>query len=330
MAFPETVTPHNHEPFSSTDHYLDFHRQMLAQRINHTPNQKKVLQLAKQMLDDDKFSPEPEQLQPLGVEDPLALHFQLQFQEYLHTHPTPEPQSDQERFLIVGLEGVRARGEGTYGIGATWRHRAKTGRGKGVEYIALGRNGLFNYADPTAHAEMMALRISAYIKQAFMTHPEVQITSAQEARIFLARTIPQQYRHDLIVRDVATQKSWTEMDTNLEPCSMCTTAIINEAAPHGLRGVQIASADSPFAPLGSQGADTLPPEFARILQLKIANGTLIPRFVRDEGWENTDADPQLLDLCDQVFLKGRGHLDRLLEAYGTSAKGYLAIEAAHI
>lgn len=319
---PSTETLHLIEPIISPDtgSYINRHRRDISQALD-IPKLNDILGVADQMYEDPSYQPSSDTLKNLGVEDPLLYKFMTQMQDYLANNDVQTPRSDEERMLLTTLRAIEARKAGTYGIGATWRLVVN-----GVEYIAMGGNGLFDKADPSLHAEMAAFRLSGDIKRAFMNHPDIKITNALQARTFLGNYLTPEQQHELIIRDVETSSEFfAELDTNLEPCAMCSVAIINEAALGGLRTVHIGSSDSNFAPLGSKGVNTLPINFAQMLQDKLASGILTVRFLQEE----TDASTFIMRLANDIFLRGRDHLDAMVASGGTSAAGYHAIHTAH-
>lgn len=320
---PSTETLRLIEPIISPDtrSYINRHRSDISQALN-IPKLNDILGVADLMYEDSTYIPSPDVLKDLGVEDPLLYKFMTQMQEYLENYDIPTPRSDEERMLLTTLRAIEARKAGTYGIGAAWRLVVN-----GVEYIAMGGNGLFDKADPSLHAEMAAFRLSGDIKRAFMKHPDIRITNALQARAFLGKILTPDQQRELIIRDTETSQGFfAELDTNLEPCAMCSVAIINESALGGLRVVHIGSSDSDFAPLGSKGANTLPINFAQMLQHKLASGILSVRFLQEE---ETDASPDIMKLANDIFLRGRDHLDAMVASGGTSAAGYHAIRTAH-
>lgn len=307
----------------NTREYIGRHRTQITESLD-LPNLDDILRVAEHMFQDSDYQPEPEILDYLGVQDPLLYRFMVDMKQYLASHDIPAPRSDEERMLLTTLRAIEARKAGTYGIGAAWRVVIN-----GVEYIAMGGNGLFNQADPTLHAEMAAFRLSGHIKRAFMEHPDVRIQNASQAREFLGKFLSSEQQHELIIRDTTASFDGpnAELDTNLEPCAMCSVAIINEAALGGLRAVHIGSPDSPFAPLGSEGVNTLPPQFASMLQEKIKTGVLEVRFIQEDP--NSDVSPEIITLADNIFFRGRDFLDARVREGGTSAAGYAAIRRAH-
>jgi tRNA(Arg) A34 adenosine deaminase TadA len=165
----------------------------------------------------------------------------------------PEPLTVQEYFTLV-LGGIaRSIDSGDYGISAVLAFAHD-----GVEVISMGRNSMLSTHDPLGHAEVDAIRglrdflRSGQDERRRTMSPWTDVRSAafRDTRTFV-RPVPRDHPEGL------------RLFTSLEPCPMCTVAIMNSA----IREVYIACADEFGGALSSERLAGLPaiwPEMARI------------------------------------------------------------------
>lgn len=194
--------------------------------------------------------------------------------------PGARPHSQEEMFLRLLDHGVRAREAGNYGIAA-----ACVVRHGGRELISFGASTLFSDRDPSGHAEMNALRNASRIARASDAEQEAML--ADEAAF--------------LVRDAPHERTETLLYSTLEPCPMCTVAIVNA----GVHEVVVGCADE-FA-----GAllrlDTLAPLWEELVR---ARGMAVHLLGSDEF------PGELLDQLRSLFFDTKDPLDQELERGG--------------
>lgn len=199
--------------------------------------------------------------------------------------PRAERHSAEEMFLWLLERGVLARQTGNYGIAAAYvvRHA-------GSEMVCFGQNTMFSDHDPTGHAEIGALR------------------KAQRAIHGASPPLPE----DIIVRAAPHTRQESILYSTLEPCPMCTVAIINA----GIERVVVGHGD------GAAGAmmhlHALPPLWGDLA----AERDIDIRAVA--AGRGPDAIPQeLLDLLHDLFFDEREDLDSQLTTTGVLATKHL-------
>lgn len=194
-----------------------------------------------------------------------------------------ETDSASAYFGLLLERAIEAGRQGNYAISA-----ALSARQSGSEVITLGANSLFGDRDPTGHAEMNAIRLAHRLGHA---HEEslVDVPSS-----------------DVVIRDAADERSEMVLYTTLEPCPMCTVAIINS----GINRVVIAAEDPEAGSLSPQRLGSLPPlwpELADSIGLEVCFAQS-----QDPTQAMTYLEPQLRSELIEVFLHSRESLDQAL------------------
>ncbi|HEX2086594.1 MAG TPA: deaminase [Solirubrobacteraceae bacterium] len=187
--------------------------------------------------------------------------------------PAAAAHSPEEMFLRLLERGADARAAGNYGIAAAYVLRAG-----GRELVAFGENSVFSESDPAGHAEMNAMRLARTLA----------LAGEAERRRLLGDA------RRVLVRDAPHDRLETLLYSTLEPCPMCTVAIVNA----GVEEVLVAQEDADAGTL--LHLDRLPP--------------LWPDFARQRGLRVTRAalPRQLDELLERLFLDDKDNLDRRL------------------
>lgn len=194
--------------------------------------------------------------------------------------PGARPHTHEEMFLRLLHHGVHAREAGNYGIAA-----ACVVRHGGRELVCFGASTLFSDRDPSGHAEMNALRNANHLARASDADREAMLSKGT----------------GFLLRDAPHVRSETLLYSTLEPCPMCTVAIVNA----GVDEVVVGCADE-FA-----GAllrlDTLAPLWAELVAARhMAVHLLGPDEVPGE----------LLGQLRSLFFETKDPLDRDLQRGG--------------
>ena len=187
-------------------------------------------------------------------------------------------------FLRLLDHGARARAAGNYGIAAAYVVRSE-----GTEIVCFGENSVFSEQDPTGHAELNSLRLARRIAGADRGERDRLLGNER----------------CVLLRDAPHDRFETLLYSTLEPCPMCTVAIINA----NVERVFVAHADPPAGAL--LHLDRLPPlwgDFATERELEVVKAT-------DEGSDGV-VPGELADLLNRLFLDGKDELDRRLTADG--------------
>lgn len=212
--------------------------------------------------------------------------------------PLVAPHSAEEMFLRLLEHGARARAAGNYGIAAAY-----VVRGGGTELVCFGENTVFTQADPTGHAEINALRLARH----------VAVATDEERAALLADT------RRTLVRDAPHDRSETLLYSTLEPCPMCTVALLNA----GVQRVVVAEPDAAAGAL--LHLDSLPPLWPQLAASRGLDVVLAS--------DAAAADPvpaELVDLLKRLFLDGKDHLDAQLDTHPAfPGQVLVAIARAH-
>jgi tRNA(Arg) A34 adenosine deaminase TadA len=185
------------------------------------------------------------------------------------------PGEAEELFTLLLERAEAARAAGDYGIAA-----ACVLRHGGQEVVLFGQNRLFSEHDPTGHAEIDALRRA----RALLTG------DADERRDVLEHALVRPAPHD---------RAESILYTTLEPCPMCTVALLNA----GVDGVVVAQPDDVAGAL--LRLSSLTPLWAdlaarRGLRVDVASttpaaATFVPAELLDRLAETFAADRESLD-----------------------------------
>ena len=199
-----------------------------------------------------------------------------------------EPHTAEEYFTVLLDRAVRAIEAGNYGISA-----ALAVCYDDVELISFGQSTMISERDPFGHAEANAIRslqrfialdVSGRIESAVQwSNSESVATSTGADRIFVRSASPSYGSESILY-------------TTLEPCPMCTVAIINSR----IQRVIIAIPDEPGGTLEPERLAKLPSLWPRIaasqgLQVDFANSQ---KFSQDT---DTYIPPELSAMLNNVF-----------------------------
>jgi tRNA(Arg) A34 adenosine deaminase TadA len=191
-----------------------------------------------------------------------------------------EPGTSQEIFLYLLERAAHARLRGDYAIAA-----ALVVRSRGLETIYFGESTLFSRRDPLGHAEVNAIR------------------RALAAAASGGRRSGSSGSSEVIVRSAPHGHDETLLYSTLEPCPMCTVAIINA----GIGKVCVAHED---------------PHAGALLRLDSLT-EVWPAIARERGLEigtpgemASEVGPELLSRLVDLFESTRGELDQQLEGHG--------------
>jgi tRNA(Arg) A34 adenosine deaminase TadA len=205
-------------------------------------------------------------------------------------------------YFSMLCERARRAGEaGDYAIGAALSVTSAEG-----ELIVFGVNTLFSERNPSGHAEMGAIMRAHAIARA-----------APDQRADLIRT------EDVVVRPAAGSPPTSVLFTTLEPCPMCTVAIVNA----GIERVVIASEDPPSGTLEHDRLERLPAIWSHLAQrLDVVwaqsedssdTATYLPAELRAELLGRFEDSRQQLD--DSLLERGALNFDALRDAIRASA-----------
>jgi tRNA(Arg) A34 adenosine deaminase TadA len=198
--------------------------------------------------------------------------------------PHARPYSSEEMFLRLLERGADAREAGNYGIAAAY-----VVRDAGIEVACFGQSTMFSAGDPRGHAEMNALRLAARLARG----PELQT-----ARILEDESLT-------LVRDAPHDRFETVLYSTLEPCPMCTVAILNS----GVGRVVVGCADEAAGSI--LRLDTLAPLWGALAQQRGLEVEVVG-VTRDEPVAS-----ELLELLRSLFFDSKEPLDEQLERAGT-------------
>lgn len=207
---------------------------------------------------------------------------------------TAEPHSPAEMFLRLLLHSADAREAGNYGIAAAYAVRSN-----GYELVCFGESTLFSAADPGGHAEMNALRLAGQL--------------ARDSRSGEGRATPGQ--RPVLVREAPHRGFETILYSTLEPCPMCTVAILNAGVQRVVVGVPDEAAGALLR------LHTLAPLWA---DLASRRGLEVSTLEDELGAE----DPGLEALLSEVFFEHKAPLDERLVTRGVLPQDPLAQLAA--
>lgn len=165
-----------------------------------------------------------------------------------------EPYSDAEYFTMLLAAAMQAQEAGDYGIAA-----ALVIRDRRRELISVGRNAVLSARDPLGHAEINAIRGIQSMLASRRTHqpqhPQpwtggLTMASGSASAVFLRPARPR-------LSPVAIE---SVLYTSLEPCPMCTVAIISSR----IERVVIAAPDEQGGALAPERLATLPPAWSSL------------------------------------------------------------------
>lgn len=204
------------------------------------------------------------------------------------------PFSVEEYFIAILDKAVYANEAGDYGIGA-----ALVLRVGGVEVVSLGWSTMLTKHDPLGHAETNAI-----------TRLRRFLSGRQSDRIHQAA-----YWRDLpsilgsgkkIYLRPATAGPAAQLFTSLEPCPMCTVAIMNA----GIERVVVAVPDEPAGALGPGRLGKLPPLWPALAKEQ----RLQVEFTTSEAGQNVAAHLpfDLATLLHQAFWSTKEGVDKRL------------------
>jgi len=163
-----------------------------------------------------------------------------------------EPYSDGEYFAMLLDSAVQAQDAGDYGIAAALVIRARD-----TELISVGRNAVLSSRDPMAHAEINAIRGIQSVLASQRTHQPQQaqpwtggLTAGSASAVYYrpART------------PVSPGATESVLYTSLEPCPMCTVAILSSH----IQRVLIAAPDEQGGALAPERLAKLPPAWSSL------------------------------------------------------------------
>jgi tRNA(Arg) A34 adenosine deaminase TadA len=200
--------------------------------------------------------------------------------------------SAHERFQGLLEHGLEALADGSYGIAASY-----VIRGEGLEVELFGHNTLA-LADPQGHAEMNAIRRAVRV----LRRPEGERPAAlaELAKTGVAR----------IRRTARGDAPRTEVFSTLEPCPMCTVAIINA----GVEAVTFAHEDPLAGALDDDRRARLGPLWGRIADEQGLRARCCQSEREDE--RSTYVPDDLLRTLVELFEGTREPLDKRLMERG--------------
>jgi tRNA(Arg) A34 adenosine deaminase TadA len=169
-----------------------------------------------------------------------------------------ESHTAQEYFTVLLGWATRAAQAGDFGISA-----ALVVQYGNVELISLGRNTAISLRDPFGHAEINAIK---YFRDFQSIDPTERASHAREWTDTLS--ILRSADHILVRATDFLTTGKSTLYTTLEPCPMCTVAIMNA----GIERVIIASSDEPAGTLAPDRLSNLPaiwPRLARQQNLEV-------------------------------------------------------------
>lgn len=197
------------------------------------------------------------------------------------------PFSAQERFQHLLGHGLQALEGGSYGIAACY-----VIRGNGIEVTLFGHNTLA-LNDPLGHAEMNALRAAVGIVRLPPERHAAGLGDLVQAGTARVRRVP-------------PGDARTAVFSTLEPCPMCTVAIINA----GVDEVTYAHDDELAGALAGERRARLGPLWARIAR---GQGLRVRRCQsRDPGDIETYLPNDLRETLIELFEGTRAPLDQRL------------------
>jgi tRNA(Arg) A34 adenosine deaminase TadA len=211
------------------------------------------------------------------------------------------PGTIDEYAAVLLARAAKAAERGDYGVSALL-----SARFDGSEMVIFGENTVFTLGDPLGHAEITALRrLTDLLARASSTpHPTEKWTRARARDTNVA----------ILSRPLLYQSDELVMMSLLEPCPMCTVALINAGVNRvvflqedSLAG---ASAPSRIARLGRFWAGAVK---QKPIGIEFGAGGL---------------PPTLLNGLHEVFQGSREALDRKLRAQGAIDREILAAVVA--
>jgi tRNA(Arg) A34 adenosine deaminase TadA len=208
------------------------------------------------------------------------------------------PQSAEEYFALLLDRALRAQEAGNGGISAALAVRCN-----GFEIISFGWNTVFSQRDPLGHAEVNAIRRlsdlvaspSGAAKRSIGSWTSVFQVLHSDQNIFIRRT-----------GDTCCQ---SVLYTTLEPCPMCTVALITA----GVNSVLVAASDESTGALVSGRLDSLPAtwlELARRQGLRVCLSSSSPADV------SNFIPTELRSMLNETFLANREKLDSQIAQEG--------------
>lgn len=156
-----------------------------------------------------------------------------------------QPYTAEEYFTVLLGRAIQASLTGDYGISA-----ALVDRYQGVELVSLGRNTVISRSDPFGHAEANAIR---------HFRDFARLAPADRASEVVPWTDPLSVAdsdHAMFIRPTSSTSAadGSVLYTTLEPCPMCTVAIMNSR----VQTVVIATPDEPAGVLAPERLARLP------------------------------------------------------------------------
>jgi tRNA(Arg) A34 adenosine deaminase TadA len=206
------------------------------------------------------------------------------------------PHSTEEYFTVILDRAVRASEVGDYGIGAALLLRAD-----GVEVVTLGWSTMVTGHNPLGHAEIGAIsQMKRFLSAIRANRAQQHVGRWGDLRSVLSSS------DRIFLRPAAADRPAVELFSSLEPCPMCTVAIINA----GIDRVLIALPDEPAGALGPGRLDKLPPLWpslarAQGLEVKFAVSQLIQK-------SDTYLPPELVSLLHDAFWTTKEAVDSRL------------------
>lgn len=209
---------------------------------------------------------------------------------------TIPPYSAGEYFAALLGRAVQALNDGDYGISA-----ALVVRYADFELISLARNTVISRCDPIGHAETNAIR---QFRKFLDDAPGARVNAVQPWQGPASAATAQ---HGIYVRPLAPGKTTgTVMYTTLEPCPMCTVAILNSR----IENVVIALHDElggALAPQRLAGLPSIWPKIAAAQRLNV-------NFTNTDNMSVPDTylPPPLSALLERAFLDTKEATDAKL------------------
>lgn len=163
-----------------------------------------------------------------------------------------QPYTAEEYFAVLLDRAARASRAGDYGIGA-----ALVVRYSDVEIVSVGRNTVISARDPFGHAEANSIRHLQRLISLGEANLAGQVAEWTEVHSVMASPAGP----DIFLRPASpSRKLGSLLYTTLEPCPMCTVAILNSRIEH----VVIAVPDEPGGALAAERLVKLPGVWAQI------------------------------------------------------------------
>jgi tRNA(Arg) A34 adenosine deaminase TadA len=208
--------------------------------------------------------------------------------------------SATEYFALLLDRAARAAERGDYGIAA-----AAVMRSAGVEVVSIGTNSMTTNGDPTGHAE-----IGALLQIAALTRDSSRAETPR-ASVWDSPTDALDAGTNLLTRSTSTAASDLTLYATLEPCPMCTVALINA----GVGRVIVAVADPSAGALAPERLSRLAPLWPNMVEKRRVQIDFLE--AQTSASSNEPFIPRaLIENLNIVFDLTRAELDGQLAKHG--------------